>query len=234
MYTSIMPGTDAVTIDSDVNSSFDVGKYVKSGKVNLTININGGVSIQNSDAANKRRASIYSSVTIDPVGSKITIRNNGVIQGANGEGGDGDSDTSSSEPGSRGNTAIKLNCDVVVFNTGSIQGGGGGGGGGLDPTGNAGGGAGWPAGVSGANYTPPLEGAYGYLIGGFDPGNPGREKGGDCNGAGQEGGYGTNDLSFPIQPGGPVGYSIDAGTNNVEVTNGPGAVFEGDIIGVVV
>lgn len=69
-----------------------------------------------------------------PVGSTITLTNNGIIAGLGGVGGNGGSVTNASmtngSVGGQGGTAFSPNHSINVYNYGTIGGGGGGGGGG--------------------------------------------------------------------------------------------------------
>jgi len=96
----------------------------------------------------------------------LTIENNGIILGRGGDAGDGGhayaNNTGSGGNGSDGGSAILIESNVTIMNTGTILGGGGGGGGGAgihnhqggfyspDYSGGGGGGGGAPYGLGGS------------------------------------------------------------------------------------
>lgn len=157
----------------------------------------------------------------------VTIVNNGVIQGAGGNGGPGSQSGVSGSPGSSGGNALYINRPVTITNNGTIAGGGGGGGGGSGvtigtpsfkgsvnyanyPGGGGGGGAGTiggsgGSGVSGGSVT-------------SSPGSPGTSSAGGAGGAGGGG---------RAPSGGPGGGRGAAGT----ASNGSGGAAGNYIVG---
>lgn len=83
-----------------------------------------------------------------PAGSRVTLRNTGVIHGHGGDGA-----CAEGGAGERGGDAIHATVPLVIENVGSIFGGGGGGGSGDDPTGGGGGAGGGLGCDGGGNAT---------------------------------------------------------------------------------
>lgn len=96
-----------------------------------TITINGGVYVYSSSTGSA--AFVLGTPTL-PVGSTVTLTNNGFIAGRGGQGGQGGSVTagvaSNGAAGTAGGPALSVNYTISITNNGTIGGGGGGGGGG--------------------------------------------------------------------------------------------------------
>lgn len=132
--------------------------------IDLTVNINNGVTIGSSSTAT---ASLTTGAFAS--GSNITINNNGTIAGKGGNGGDDTGHNLTNCPnkdGKQGGNALDLACQgVIINNNGTIGGGGGGGGAGAELGGGnpcttfragsgGGGGAGSTPGTGGSNGAP--------------------------------------------------------------------------------
>jgi hypothetical protein len=144
-------------------NNFDVyanrgGSYV-AGKTDLTVTVPGTVGSANTSSYALLVPSAFNA------GDTIVIRNNGLIQGAGGNGGAGAGYTQNGFTGSVGGNAVYVNRPVTIFNNNTIAGGGGGGGGGayvqtsnkarqIFGGGGGGGGAGTVGGAGGAGGGP--------------------------------------------------------------------------------
>jgi len=140
-----------------------------------------------------------------PLGSTVTLVNNGTIVGYGGIGGQGQDESEFGDPvypGTDGGNAIRVDFDLTITNNGTIGGGGGGGAGGLSsigaaPTagagGGGGGGAGYIGGTGGAYTGLDWTGTYGCSSGA--PGSNGSVLTGGAAGIGAtvyEAGYGVS------------------------------------------
>ena len=119
-----------------------------SSAVQVAITVNAGVTVGSTGTSVPAL-----DLSVLPSGSKVTLLNNGTIEGAGGDG--GAQGTPNGGNGGDGGTAIKTRCTTTITNNGGIWGGGGGGGGagqtGVSGGGRGGGGAGVPGGVSQGN-----------------------------------------------------------------------------------
>lgn len=163
-----------------------------------------------------------------PIGSSITIINNGTIIGAGGNGGGFEGDSSHSYSGGRGGDALTIDSDIILINNGKIAGGGGGGAVGSFTSahlfGGGGGGAGYVPGHGGSWYSSfyylqrGADGTADLSTGIFLPGGPGWYGGfgGQLGQSGQASQFNQNP-GFNGAGGAP-GYAIN-GTRNATLTN---------------
>jgi len=196
--------------------------------VDVVVTIDAGVQVY---------STLYTNPSFDtsglPIGSTITLINNGLIYGAGAVGGRTTTGSSgSATPGSTGGTAIYTTVPMTITNAGSIFGGGGGGGAVKQEPGDAGcgggGGQGQVGGLAGAeiidaqytvsiatngSVTAPGNGGYLNVLGG-QYGN----RGGYWGEAGLPGI--SNDSLYVISAGGTGGKSINANGNAITWISG--------------
>lgn len=165
MYITPQRGFNALHITED-KDGIDLANLVIDERLLYIIEIAPGVTVRSIDpydysksgtAPKRKKAAIYSSISIDSSRSKVVFVNRGNIYGVNGYGGDGDD---FSQDGGQGGDAIHLECNIDVYNYGRIFPGGGGGAGfdnpgftnGINRRGSWGGG-GYPVGHSSSTLT---------------------------------------------------------------------------------
>lgn len=183
-----------------------------------TVNINSGVTISHDSS------DVFTAQGAYPLGSRLSLFNNGSIVGRGGAGGRGSYGGAGGpgDPGAPGGNAIVLTIPTTINNAGVIAGGGGGGGGGGDgysgaygPGGGGGGGARVGSGGAAGSGSGAAAGSNGGTETGGNggAGGPGAGFGGKGGNLGQPGakgfaGSGTGPGAVGGQ-GGPAGYAID-------------------------
>jgi len=125
-YPSILPHVDLVISANTNNYNVFTSAGSPASAITVTLTINAGVLVGSTSTA---VAALDTGAL--PVGSSITIINNGTVEGAGGNGGGGGGQTNTGlSAGGSGGPALVLHCPATITNNGNIWGGGGGGGGG--------------------------------------------------------------------------------------------------------
>lgn len=180
-----------------------------------TVTINSGVYISASSTANPA----FDTGTSFPLGSTLTLINNGFIIGMGGAGGSSPNSNNPGNPGGAGGLALRAQHPISITNSGTIGGGGGGGGGGAGnstdgvPDQGGGGGGGRSGNHNSAGGA--LNGQQGTVSA---PGNGGNGPSGNAGGAGGGWGAAGNNGSGITPPGGAGGSAGGAVNGNTNIT----------------
>ena len=205
------------TVDYNLYNAAIAAGWPGTPDVNLNVTLNPGVFISSSAPG----TTAFDVGSPWPVGSTITFKNNGIVVGRGGNGGDGSFATGPGQPsataGGGGSNAIVTTRPINIINNNRIAGGGGGGGGG----------GAHPAGKSYQRYGGGGGGGIGNSLGGLAnttipapvaPTQTGATPGGDGNltsaGTGGTATTATSNFGGPGGPGGGYGSSGVAGTNS--------------------
>ncbi len=211
---AVSPSIFNVVIGSDINDynlrNDLIANYSWDGitATDVTVTINNGITVGSTNISNTAFV-----IENFPLGSTLTMTNNGRIQGKGGNGGRGQGGAT---VGQTGGTAINTTVPITINNSsGDIWGGGGGGGGGAgsttNPPGNAGGGGG-----GGAGTNPGTGGPTGSFSGG-GPGNSGSPGTATSGGSGGLGGGGGGGMMAAGGDGGNGGGPGSAGSTGQNV-----------------
>jgi len=213
------------TVDYNLYNAAIAKGWPGTTDLNLNVTLNPGVFISSSAPG----TTAFDVGSPWPVGSTITFKNNGIVVGRGGNGGDGSFATGPGQPsataGGGGSNAIVTTRPINIINNDRIAGGGGGGGGGGTQ----------PAGKSNSRYGGGGGGGIGNSSGGLantaipaplaptqQAAQPGT--GGTLTSAGAGGlGYGPSPSPTIGGPGGPGGGYGSSGVAGTPATPNPGA-----------
>lgn len=219
-----------VSVPSNVNNFNMKSAAINAGwdqtsPLKLTVTINSGVVVGSSTIA----AASFSTGSNFPVGTELSLINNGSILGKGGNGSSGAWwNGGPVNPPENGGPGLNAGQTLAITNNGTIAGGGGGGGGGGS-NGSAGGsgggggqgsvggtgagpGGGSPAGVSGTDGSPTTRGLGGAPIGAGEGG-----MGGPLGGPGAQGSVG---FAIPSAQGGNGGPAVQGNSNIAWIVTG--------------
>ena len=232
----------ADTVDYNLKTRAIANGWDQSAPLEALITIAPGITVYGSNPSTPA----FSTGTTFSANSVIRLKNNGVIAGAGGAGGTGDSindAVSITYPGQGGGLALSVTAGLIVFNNGIIGGGGGGGGAGAsardavgDKThspsaiGGAGGGGGAGFGAAGAGGRVISSGQPGFSSG-LNYGANGLNGNSGVGGTATVGGAGGAGRSIQLSstPAAGAGGSLGAaGTNSTASGGAAGAAVSGN------